>query len=95
LGWQGYNFNPRRRRATWALCCDYQAANTIISQQSRIGPEATSWIDHGTCRLRAGDLSDRQLRVVSDGSANANDDNVDKRTQPMEVLNASRTIDVL
>jgi hypothetical protein len=40
-------------------------------------------------------LSDRQLRVVSDGSANANDDNVDERTQPVKVLNASRTIDIL
>ena len=36
-----------------------------------------------------------ELRVVCDGSANANDDNVDERTQPMEVLYTSRTIDIL
>ena len=92
---QGDDLNAGRRRATCALCRDQQAANTIISEQSRIGAEASPRIDDGTHRLRTRYLSDRQLRVVGEGRSNANDDNVDQRTQPMQVLDAGRTIDIL
>jgi hypothetical protein len=35
------------------------------------------------------------LWIVSDGSANADDDDIDQRAQAMQVLNARRTIDIL
>jgi len=92
---QGHNFNAGRRRATRSLRRDQQTANTIVGEQSRIGSKTASRIDHSARRLRTGHLSDGQLGIVGQGGSNANDNNIDQSTQPMEMLNARGTIDKL
>jgi hypothetical protein len=52
-------------------------------------------IDNSADRLRAGDLPDRQLRIVSDRRSDADNHNIYQRPQPVKMINASWTIDVL
>ena len=84
----------RRRSASRAFRRDQQAANAIIGEQPRVRAEASLRIDHGPCGLRAGNLPDRQLRIVGDRRADTNDDDIDQRTQAVQVLDSRRTIDV-
>ena len=60
-----------------------------------MSPEPSSRIDHSADRLRAGDLPDRQLWIVGDCRSDADDDDVHQRPQPVKMINAGRTIDVL
>ena len=40
-------------------------------------------------------MSDRQLRVIGQRRSNTDHDNINQRTQPVQMLNAGRTVDVL
>ena len=89
------DFDSRRRHSPRAFHGDQQAARAILGEQFCVSAETSLRIDHGPRRLRSGDLSDRQLRVVGNCRANANDDYVDKRTQAVQMLDSRWTIDVL
>ena len=91
---QSDNLDPARRRAARPLSRDQQSTNAIIGEQSGIGSQAPTRINDGANRLRTSDPSDRQLRIVSDGRPNSDNDNVDQRPQPVKMLNASRAIDI-
>ena len=77
------------------LSRNQQAANAIVGEQPCIRSQTSSRIDHGARGLRTGDLPDRQLRIVGHRRSNADDDDVDQRTQPMQMLDAGRTVDIL
>ena len=40
-------------------------------------------------------MPDRQLRVIGQRRSNADHDNIDQRTQPVQMFDAGRTVDVL
>src|SRR5262249_1109928 len=75
--------------------CNQQTANAIIGEQPGIGPKTPLRIDDSSDRLRACDLPDRQLRIVSHGRSHADNDDIDQRAQPVKVLNTGWAIDVL
>src|SRR5262249_11504171 len=85
----------RRRPTTRPFGRDQQPTNTVVGEHSRISAETRPRINHGTHRLRTGDLPDRQLRIVSEGCSDSDDNDVDQRTQPVKVLNAGWTINIL
>jgi hypothetical protein len=60
-----------------------------------MGSQTSPRINDSANRLRTGHLPDRQLRIVSYGRSNTDDDDVNQRTQPMKVLDAGRTVDIL
>ncbi len=73
---------------------DQQTANAIVGKHSRIGAEPTLRIDHDARRLRPRDPPHRQLGIVGDGRADADDDDVHQRPQPMQMHQSRRPVDV-
>jgi hypothetical protein len=92
---QSDDLNAGGRCGARAICRNQQTPNTVIGEQLGVRSEAPSRIDNGTRRLWTSDLSDRQLRVVSQRRSNADHDNVDQRAQPVQMFDAGRTVDVL
>ena len=92
---QGNDLNAGRRCALRSVGRNQQATNAVVGEQLGIRSETPSRIDHGTRRLRSGDLPDRQLRIISNRRSDADHDDVDQRTQPVQMFDAGRTIDVL
>ena len=52
-------------------------------------------INDCTSGLRAWHLPYRELRIVRDGRAHSDDNNIDQRAQAMQVINTCRTVDIL
>ena len=74
---------------------DQQPTNAIVGEHPGVGSETPPRINHRAHRLRTRDPPDRQLRIVSDGCSDSDDDDVDQRTQPMKVLDTRRAINIL
>jgi hypothetical protein len=77
---QGDDFHSGRDRHWRPFGSDQQATRAILSEQFRVGAEASVRVDDSPRRLRPRNVSYRQLRVVGNRGAYADHDDVDQRT---------------
>jgi hypothetical protein len=87
-------FNARRRCASRALRDDQQAACAIRSKDLGFAAQPTFWVDDNARRMRSGHTPHGEPRIVGEGSANAYNDTVDERPQPVQMGETRRAVDV-
>ena len=91
---QGDDLDTRRRCAACPFGRDQKTSDAVVGEHPSAISKAPPRINHSTSRLRTADMPDRQLRIISYGCSDPDDDDIDQRTQPMKVVDAGRTIDV-
>ena len=79
------------------MCClrrDQKTADAVIGENLGAGWKPSIRIENDARRLRTGDPPHRQLRVIGESGADANDDGVDQGAQPMQMRESRRSVDV-
>jgi hypothetical protein len=91
---QPKQLNARDRSDRFSFC-DYQdATDTIRTEYPRLVAEPAVRIDDDAGRLPPGDPAYGQLRIVGYRSTDADNDRIDQSSQPVEVRQSGRPVDV-
>jgi glycosyltransferase 2 family protein len=90
---QGKNIDVVTRAARSARRHD-DAAHAVIGEQASSRRKAATRIDDDARRSWPGDMANRQLRIICDRAAHANDYRVDQGAKPMQMRQAGRPVDI-
>ena len=71
-----------------------QSAHAVVGEQARRRPEPALGIDDDARRIGADDAPHRQLRIVGDRAADADDDRIDQSAQPMQMGKSGGPVDI-
>ncbi len=88
------DFDAVSKRRFYPLGGDHKSPDTVVGQNLGAGRQPPFWIEHDACRTWAGDAPDRELRIVGDCRADADQYRIDERTELVEMIQARRTVDV-
>ena len=80
--------------ATRALRHHDNSARAVVGEQAGGRRKPAARIDDDARRIGAGDVTNRQSRVVRERAADPDDDGVDQRAQPMQMRETGRSVDV-
>jgi hypothetical protein len=93
-GGQPKELNARDRSSDLSFRSYKNATDTILTEDSRFAAEAAVRVDDDAGRLLPGDPAYGQLRIVGYRSTDADNDRIDQSSQPVEVRQSGRPVDV-
>jgi hypothetical protein len=76
-------------------CRYHQPSSAITVEQAGRGRQASTRIEHNASRMRTVDAANRELRIISKGGSNSDNDSVNDCTKSMQMRKAGRSIDVM
>jgi hypothetical protein len=91
---QSDHLDSRRRRTARTLLGNQQTAHAIVGKHPGICAKPPIRINNDSRWLRSRDPPYRQLGIIGDGCADADDDDVHQGPQPMQMHQSSRPVNV-
>ncbi len=86
LGLQQQCLDPIRQDAWRGAGGDeHQSANSVLGQKPGTRRQSAARVDHHPGRMRTGDAPHRELGIVGERGADADDDGIDQGPQPVKV----------
>ena len=92
---QRHDLDPGQFRRFPGTSCNHDAASAVVPQRSRRRGQASPGINDDARRIWSRHAAHAQLRIISSRRSDANDDRVDQRPQPVEMIEPRFAIDVV